>query len=138
MYRPTKRAWVKLWVEECLGGTIRFNLTPEERSVWYDLIILGGRCRQPGKISANENLAYPHSYIAGILNVPEKLLNRALDKLKATGRITEDETGIYLSNWSKYQSEYQARREARSYQKRYRYGDQRGEAPPDILEGLVE
>jgi len=110
MYRPTKRAWVKLWVEECLSGTIRFNLTPEERSIWYDLIVLGGRCRVPGKISANENIAFPHSYIAGIFNVPERLFNQALDKLKATGRVNEDETGIYIINWPKYQSEYQARR----------------------------
>jgi len=102
-----RRKWVKLWVDESLSGTIRFDLTPDERSVWYDFMALAGACRIPGQISANETTPYPHDYIASTLRISEELLERSLEKFKKTGRIHENENGIYITNWSKYQSEYQ-------------------------------
>ena len=39
MARGWKRSWVKFLVDECLDGSIREELTPAERGVWYDLII---------------------------------------------------------------------------------------------------
>ena len=117
-----RRTWVKMWVNECLEGTIRFDFSPAERGVWYDLIMLAGRCRVPGTISANENTAYPHSYIAGLLNIDLKLLEKTLEKCKKSGRVTEDERGIHLLNWDHYQSEYER-------QKPYRQKQERGPAP---------
>jgi len=106
MANKWRRTWVKIWVNECLTGTIRFNLSPEERSVWYDLIIFGGQCRQPGVLASNEGFPLPHSYIAGVLNIPQELLDNSLEKFKLSDRITEDEDGIRIVNWEKYQSEY--------------------------------
>lgn len=114
MVERWKRTWVKLWVNECLTGTIRFELTPEERSVWYDLIILAGQCRQPGILASNEKFPFPHQYIAGVLNIPIELLEQSLEKFKKADRIIEDENGIRILNWEKYQSEYQR-------QKKYRH-----------------
>jgi len=111
-----RRTWVKLWVNECLTGTIRFDLTPEERSVWYDLIILAGQCRQPGVLASNEKYPFPHNYIAGILNIPLKLLEQSLEKFKKSDRVVEDENGIKIMNWERYQSEYER-------QKKYREKD---------------
>lgn len=102
-----RRKWVKFWVNECLEGTVRFDFSPAERGVWYDLIMLAGRCRVPGTISANEHTAYPHSYIAGLLNVELELLETTLKKCVDSGRVTEDSEGIHLTNWPHYQSEYQ-------------------------------
>ena len=102
-----RRTWVKMWVAECLEGTIRFEFSPAERGVWYDLILLAGRCRIPGIIAANENAPYPHNYIAGLLNIDPELLETTLEKCKKSERIIEDERGIALLNWEHYQSEYE-------------------------------
>ena len=109
-----KRTWVKLWVNECLTGTIRFDLTPAERSVWYDLIIFAGQCRRPGVLASNEGYPFPHNYIAGILNIPQELLEGSLEKFKQSARVIEDENGIRIVNWEKYQSEYERQKKYRS------------------------
>jgi len=95
-----------MYVNECLEGSIRFDFTAAERGVWYDLLLLAGRCRQPGIISANEKSLYPHSYIAGLFNVDIELLESTIVKCKASGRIVENDNGIELVNWEHYQSEY--------------------------------
>lgn len=102
-----RRTWVKIYVNECLEGTIRFDFTPAERGVWYDLILLAGRCRIPGLIAANENAPYPHSYIAGLLNIDQGLFETTLEKCKKSNRILENSEGIKLINWEHYQSEYE-------------------------------
>lgn len=126
-----RRLWVKMWVEECLEGTIRFDFTSAERGVWYDLIMLAGHCRVPGIISANENTAYPHSYIAGKLNVDIELFERTLEKCKSgkDPRIKETDEGIVLINWDHYQSEYQRQKPFRKGGKK-----EKGPAPPGLFE----
>jgi len=123
-----RRVWVKMWVNECLEGTIRFDFTPAERGVWYDLVLLAGRCRVPGVISANETTPYPHSYIAGLLNIDLELLEKTLEKCKVSGRIKETEHGIELVNWEHYQSEYQR-------QKPYRQGKKEDKDPDKFIKG---
>ena len=109
-----RRSWIKLWIDECLGGTIRFELTPEQRSVWYDLLLLAGKNRTPGFISQDGQVPYPDEYIAGMLNIPLTLLLHAIDKLKMTGRIEIIPQGIKIINWDKYQSEYQRQKKYRT------------------------
>ena len=108
-----RRKWVKIWVDESLTGTVRFDLTPAERSIWYDLIILAGACRVPGQISSNETTPFPHDYIANLLQVPLDLLQTTLKKLANTGRVSENENGIHITNWLKYQSEYDRQKKYR-------------------------
>jgi len=108
-----RRKWVKIWVDESLTGTVRFDLTPAERSIWYDLIILAGACRVPGQISSNETTPFPHDYIANLLQVPLDLLQTTLKKLADTGRVSENENGIHIINWLKYQSEYDRQKKYR-------------------------
>ena len=98
------RHWIKLWIKECLTGTVRYDMTAEERGVWYDLLIFAGWNRIPGTISANENVPIPHERIASWLNISTKLLNRCIDKFEKSGRLTIDGTGvIHIANWEKYQ-----------------------------------
>ena len=108
-----RRKWVKIWVDESITGTVRFDLTPAERSIWYDLIILAGACRVPGQISSNETTPFPHDYIANLLQVPLDLLQTTLKKLADTGRVSENENGIHITNWLKYQSEYDRQKKYR-------------------------
>ncbi|KKN03087.1 hypothetical protein LCGC14_1111140 [marine sediment metagenome] len=101
---PKHRDWVKLWVKESLIGTIREDLTPEERGTWYDFLLLAGNSRIPGVICANETTALPVKRIAGILNIDVTLVKRCIKKFKESGRITVDKNGVMsIFNWSKYQ-----------------------------------
>ncbi len=101
MARPP---WIKLWTEEWLDGSIRMELSPSERSIWADLLALSGRSRVPGLIQANNGVPYTHNYLAGRFNVSEELLETTLKKCSIQKRIIEDENGIKIINWKKYQS----------------------------------
>ncbi len=101
---PKHRDWIKLWVKESLLGTIREDLTSEERGMWYDFLLLAGNSRIPGIICANENTPLPIKRIAGILNVTEELVERSIQKFIQSERITRDNQGvIHIVNWSRYQ-----------------------------------
>ena len=118
MAKGWRRSWVKFWVNECLDGSIREELTSAERGVWYDLIIYSARCRAPGVISANETQPISRYRLAGILNITEELLNTTIQKCVDSKRLVIDKAGlIRISNWVKYQSESDR---VRSYQKRRR------------------
>lgn len=109
-----RMSWVKLWVAECLTGTIRWELEPDERGVWYDLLLLAGDCRTAGIISANETTPLPRRTIAGRLNIDDELLDRTIKKCVASGRIEIDKKGlIHICSWAKYQSEYQRQKKYR-------------------------
>ena len=115
-YKSTRRQWVKLWVNEWLDGTSRFELTPAQRLLWVDLLALAGRSRFPGFIYAGDGgsgqrVGYPIAYLAGVLQMDEVTLNNALKLLQINNRITLEETSleqyvIGIVNWEKYQSEY--------------------------------
>lgn len=99
-----KRKWIKLWIDECLTGTIREDIEADERSVWYDFLLLAGRNRPPGCISANEDTQISTKRLASILNISAGLLARALRKFEESGRIEIDPEGIiHIVNWDKYQ-----------------------------------
>ncbi len=101
---PKHRDWVKLWIKECLIGTIREELTPEERGVWYDFLILAGHSRVPGVICANEDTPLSVKRIAEILNTPLELVERCIAKFQKSKRATIDKHGcLQIPNWGKYQ-----------------------------------
>jgi replisome organiser protein len=114
-YRPSRRNWVKLWVNEWLTGTMRFQLSQEQRSLWADLLALAGASRMPGIIcSGNTNGVldgYPSDYLCGILRWNLEEFGKAIELFKEQGRISIDGAGvIYILNWQKYQSEYHQKR----------------------------
>ena len=99
-----KRKWIKLYIDECLTGTIREDLLPEERGVWYDFLLLAGRNRPPGAISANETTPISPRRLASLLNISVQLIARATKKFEESGRVRIDESGIlHIANWDKYQ-----------------------------------
>jgi len=108
-----KMTWVKLNITGWLHGSIRYQLEPDERSVWADLIALAGQCLSGGKICDNSGAALPRQYIANQLNIPLELLERSLEKSKKEGRIHENKGVITITNWSSYQSEYERQKKYR-------------------------
>ena len=103
----TRKTWIKMWVTDCIEGSIRYQLNPSERSVWYDLILFSALCARPGIISDKDGRPYPHTFVANRLNIPIALLEKTLMKCQDEGRISEDPDGIHITNWERYQSEYQ-------------------------------
>ena len=111
-----RRTWVKMWVIDCLEGSIRWQLNPAERSVWYDLILFSALCRRPGIISDKDGRPYPNEFIANRLNIPITLFKETLKKCQEEGRIHEDSDGVHIVNWDRYQSEYQRQKKYRRLQ----------------------
>lgn len=107
MGRTGRRTWVKLHTHGILHGSVSYQLTEAEQIIWVKLICLAGECNRDGQISDNDGRPYPHLFIAHELHCTEELLESALFKCNDEGRTTEDETGIHITNWSVYQSEYQ-------------------------------
>ena len=117
-YKPSKRNWVKLWVDEWLSGTTRFELSEKQRSIWIDLIALAGKSRFPGIIASGQYedsyRGYPLSYLAGSLVYSEVDFIDALNNCEKYGKIrierhVHDDIEnlvIHINNWDKYQSEY--------------------------------
>jgi len=112
----TRRAWVKFAVTGWLHGSIRWQLEPEERGVWADLICLAGECSQNGMICDNDGRPYPRQYIANQLNIPQELLDRTVAKCRREGRLDDRDDILIVTNWAAYQSEYER-------QKKYRNAD---------------
>ena len=92
-YKSTRRQWVKLWVNEWLDGTTRFELTAPQRLLWVDLLALAGRSRFPGFVYAGltngeKKVGYPIAYLAGVLQMDEIALSNSLTLLRDHGHIT--------------------------------------------------
>jgi len=101
-----KRTWIKLWVSGWLHGSIRWQLKPDERGVWADLIALAGECGKDGKICDNDARPYPGDFIASQLHIPQALLDRTIAKCRTEGRLDDRDDMIVITNWPTYQSEY--------------------------------
>jgi hypothetical protein len=107
MSRIRKRTWIKLFCYERLHGSVSFQLEPDERSVWDELLCLAGLCGQDGRIADHDHRPFPHSYIAHELHISDELFERTLGKCIDEGRLRENEHGLWITNWKAYQSEYE-------------------------------
>ena len=108
-----KRTWVKLFVTGWLHGSIRWQLEPDERSVWADLICLAGQCGHEGAICDNDGKTLPRDFISNQLNIKQTLLDRTIAKSIHDNRLEEVDGCLYIVNWSSYQSEYERQKKSR-------------------------
>lgn len=96
--------WRKSWSFQNIYGTSRFEFSQPVRGVWNDLLDLAKLSRVPdGVIAPGLKQSYPHAYLASLLNTPLDEFERALEVLKATGRISENHNGIKIIKWKEYQ-----------------------------------
>jgi hypothetical protein len=112
------RTWVKLWVNEWLDGTTRFEMSGAQRAFWIDLLAMAGRSRFPGIVCAGQNgdrfVGYPLTTFAALDAGQEINILATFELFERTGKIvveltSESPTKLYkvsILNWNKYQSEY--------------------------------
>jgi len=114
MGTSTRRTWVKLHVTGWLHGTIRWQLTSEERGVWADFLALAGELGHEGLLVDNDNRPVPRDYMAHLFNIKRSLLDRVIKKSIEEGRLIEVEGRLLLANWTTYQSEYRRQKPYRN------------------------
>lgn len=118
-YRPSRRSWVKLWVNEWLDSTVRWQLTPEQRSIWIDLLALAGHSRFPGIITPGTDgkgfIPFPMGYFCTTFGCSEEAITEAFSLFEHQQRIRNENGVLHIINWDKYQSEYQQKRQRTTY-----------------------
>lgn len=114
--RP-KRPWIKMYPVDCLMGSINYQLDLAERCIWYELIYFSAICATPGVIADKDGRPFPHQFIANRLNAPLDVFERTVQKCVDEGRIVENDTGIHITNWAAYQSEYERQKPYRDKKK---------------------
>lgn len=125
------RKWVKLFCYETLHGSVSYQLSEEEQAVWMKLLCMAGLCGNDGVIADHDLRPFPHGFIIHELHTTEEIFDSTMGKCKEEGRITEDGQGIRITNWSKYQSEYDR-------QKQYRDKDKHLFVEPGRAEELAQ
>lgn len=102
------RTWIKIHCEKWLNGSLE-NESLELRGCWITLLTIAGSSNYGdiGFIKLTENVGYPDSSIAEIMQVSVKKWKKLKWKLHESGRISiHGKNIIEINNWSKYQSEY--------------------------------
>jgi len=105
----TSRTWIKVYCDKWLSGTIREE-QPDVRSVWIDLLTLAGSGQfgDIGEVKLSNGVGLTDNQIAAILNINKALWRKAKQRFLQSDRIEITPRGaIRITNWSKYQSEYQ-------------------------------
>jgi hypothetical protein len=102
------RTWIKIHCDKWVSGTLRED-APDVRGVWIDLLALAGsgQCGDTGEIKLTNGVGFTNKQISEILQIKPALWRRAKERFLQTERIKISSKGaICITNWSKYQSEY--------------------------------
>ena len=100
--------WIKLNVNMFDDEKIKIiQALPEGDAlliIWVKLILLAGKTNYGGYVYINENMAYTDEMLSIIFNKPLPIIKLAIETFTKLGMIENDEKGIYLVNFEKYQS----------------------------------
>lgn len=96
--------WFKIWGDNWLLGSTRWELTAEQRAVWIDLLAKASKDNIPGQIVyySLEQLAQQFNINLGLL---ESTIKRCVEKKKI--KLFPKKEKILILNWKLYQSEYE-------------------------------
>lgn len=108
--------WFKMHSKGWLDGSIRQQLTMEERSVWADLLAFANENRQRGVIARAKGIPFTREALAARFDVPVEILNSTIAKCEADKNDPEggmpdgnrlevqDDGTLVISNWERYQA----------------------------------
>ncbi len=115
-----RRNWIKLYVDQCLRGTMISELSAVQRWIWVGLLLMAGDSSEEGLIflRKDENgayVGYSNPTIAELLGVEVDDFFNATAKMIRYEKISVDKNNVIkILNWKKYQSEYQRQKPYRS------------------------
>ena len=115
-----RRTWIKLWVNDWLDGTTRYQMSDAQRAFWTDLLAMAGRGRYGGIVCSGKDgdkfIGYPLKTFDALVSQPFDVL-QTFDLFQRTGKIrvevSEDSPRLYtvfILSWSRYQSDYERQR----------------------------
>jgi hypothetical protein len=112
-----RRTWIKVYCDQWLKGTL-ITEDIEIRGIWIGILAMAGNSSYGdtmiGKICLENDVPLTDDQIANVLKVPKKLWIEAKKILVREDRIDVRDDIIYVTNWNRYQSEYDR---VRKYQK---------------------
>lgn len=108
-----RRQWVKVYCYETLHGSISYQLTDAEQAIWLKMLCFAGLCGNDGVIADHDLRPFPHAFICHEIHADLEVFESTLKKCLEEGRISEDGQGIKITNWTKYQSEYDRQKQYR-------------------------
>lgn len=101
----TPMEWHKINSYRWLTGSIRQDLTSEERGVWADLLAMASLSRRRGYVERSEGIGFGRKFIASFLAVPIELLNSTISKCVSEGRIQKHDGGVlFITHFEEYQA----------------------------------
>lgn len=111
-----RRNWIKLYVDQCLRGTMMDEMTdPAERFVWFGFLLLAGDSPFEGKIALTDGIGYTDEQLGGMLKCDMDVIISAKEKMIRHNKIKMLKNNIIeIVNWKRYQSEYQRQRPHRN------------------------
>lgn len=111
-----RRNWIKLYVDQCLRGTMMDEMKdPGERFLWFAFLLLAGDSPYEGKIALTEDMGYSDEQLGSMLKCDSMLIKRAKRVMVKYDKIRILKNNIIqIVNWEKYQSEYQRQKPYRS------------------------
>lgn len=108
-----RRNWIKLYVDQCLRGSMMSELNAAQCWQWVGYLLLGGDSMVPGVIFRRKDdsgglIGYSDVTLAEMLNVELEIYQDGLRRMVEHGKVSVDGKGVVtILNWNKYQSEYQ-------------------------------
>lgn len=108
-----RRNWIKLYVDQCLRGSMMSELSAAQCWQWVGFLLLGGDSMAPGVIFRRKDdngglIGYSEVTLTEMLNVDPEVYRDGIRRMVEYGKISVDEKGVItILNWHKYQSEYQ-------------------------------
>jgi hypothetical protein len=111
------RKWIKLWVNEWLDGTTRWQMSGVQRALWMDLLAWAGRNRTVGGVVCSGKdgdtlVGYPIKWYEALSLEPIDVIE-TFELFERTGKIKLEVSGdspklyvVHILSWEKYQSEY--------------------------------
>lgn len=128
---PRKR-WIKFWTQETLYGTTSKELLLDEQACWFKLLCLAGDSPDPGKVELAPGIPMTDSQIAGIMNAPLEIWLRTKDRLSSldVSKIYINEGIIHITNWDKYQGDFDRAEYMRNYMQEYRKRQRKTNSKP--------
>ena len=115
-----RRTWIKLWVDQCLRGSMIAELTPEQRWIFVGLLLLAGDSEIPGVVYRRKDedgnlLGYSDVVLADTLGVDEHEIKLGLVRMVEKNKVMVDRRDVIsICNWKKYQSEYERQKPYRN------------------------